>query len=272
MRQFVVIVLMVVTAASTAGCSTPMSHASSSARPIRSPEAPDATYSSTTTAPCIPTSTTTTTTALPAAIGLGTPASLSLNYGTATEPKIVGEQVTVNRAWFGATPVLITDGPEGQPSSTVAEALGRLLRNAQLPPTQKVTWIGIEMTVSTSGAFPIASMGAGGPGVPFFTIVVNGSLKSSLASDLALSAFEIGVAGCPFAWKSGFGSTPFLVGQRLLRPCRASGHHRVIRRVRAHHHQWLRSGAPGCTLANLTHESSTVSAIVKRSNQLLGCP
>lgn len=116
-------------------------------------------------------------------------------------------QITMNRAWTGATPVLVTNGAEGQPSSTLNEATAHLLGNANLPQSQTITWIGVEMSVATSGASPIALMG-GGPYAPSLSIVINGTTSDTRASALALSAFEVGVTDCPFVWQPQFGLPP----------------------------------------------------------------
>ena len=214
-RPFMVIAIAAV-AASSAGCSTqthrtsiPASlHGSTVPLPICGPEAPDATYSSTTNAPCTPTTTTSTSTTLPAPLPLGTAATLSYKFGNSEYPESAGIHIAVNRVWVGAAPELPTDGTEIQPQATLAGAVGQLLTEAHLPPTQKVTWIGVELSDTTYGNFPLGLLGGGGPGVPYLTIVVNGSLGGSLASELDVSFAEIGVAGCPFAWPRAFGSTP----------------------------------------------------------------
>jgi hypothetical protein len=118
-----------------------------------------------------------------------------------------GIRIQVHRVWVGATPVLPTDGPEIQLHATLAGAVGQLLSRAQLPPTQQVTWLGVDLSETTLGNSPFGLLGAGGPGAPYLTIVVNGS-RTGLASSLAVSFAEIGVAGCPFAWPKTFGSVP----------------------------------------------------------------
>jgi hypothetical protein len=203
MARSVALVMLAVMAASTAACSTNAHRApipastrgSTVARPLCGPEAPDATYSSTTTAPCIPTTTTTTSTTLPAPLPLGTAAPLSYNFGSAEDPQVASIQVAVNRVWSDATPILPPTGYEGDPATTLAGAVALLLQKSGLPPNLPIKWYGLEIEATTAAdSLPIGLWGVGGPGAPYLTVVVNGRLASQ-ASALDVSAYLFGVAG-----------------------------------------------------------------------------
>ena len=206
MRRLGVAALLVM-AVLGASCTTQVHHASTVALPRCGPEAPDATYSSTTTSPCIPTSTTTTTTTLPAPLALGSAATLSIPSGSPTDPRLV-VRISVDRAWPGATPVLAPDGIQALPESTLVGFMNMLLARAGLPAAQPITWIGVKATITTSGARPIAVMSPGGPGNAYLDLALNGSSESSPASVLALSALGVGIVDCPFLWRTSFGAVP----------------------------------------------------------------
>jgi hypothetical protein len=180
MRRFVVILLLATVATSIVGCSTETHWASTVVLPVCVPEGADATFSSTTTAPCTPT--TTTSTPLPAPTALG--ASTILAEGT--PPDVASSQITISRIWSGVTPEV------GNPGFDLSSEL-RFLR----APT-RLEWIGIDIVMANIGQKQIEFASPTGSGIPYLSIVVNGHDPGFGSSVFPQLGFAMGVAGCPY--------------------------------------------------------------------------
>jgi hypothetical protein len=205
MRRFVVMVLLVITVASTASCSMKTPHASPVILPLCGPEAPDATYSSTTTAPCAPTSTTTTSTTLPAPMALGSVATLTDPFPTPADRSQI--TVSVSRIWMGVIPT------PGTPGFDLAHAL----RFVNAPASFQ--WVGVKLTMANTGQQVIGLVSASGPGAATLSIVVNGQRLgqgNQETSSLPQIGFEMGVAGCAYPFAGGAPSAPGSRGSGCL--------------------------------------------------------
>jgi len=201
MRRFVLIVLLVVTAATTGSCATDPSHASPVVLHRCGPVSPDATDSSTSTAPC--TTTTTTTTTPPAPLALGSVATLS----DQSPDRTVASQVTVSisRIWTGVSPV------PGPPGFDLAQAL----RYVGAPASYR--WVGVGLTMVNTGPQVIQFVSAPGPAAQTLTIVVDGHRGGAGVRESSLLpqiGFDMGVAGCAY---------PFAGGGTLAPGVRATG-------------------------------------------------
>ena len=192
MHRIVAVVLVAVLAGSVTGCSSHTTGSSATAsnrgaptfRVRCGPEVPDATYSSTTTAPCIPTTTTTTTSTLPAPVAPGARAQLEVP----STPGAAQVTITVSRIWTGVTPTFTTGPPGG-----LAHALQFVHAPADLQ------WIGLAVTMTNTGPQEI-SMISNGRYQPYLGLVVRGpgtSPTTKTYPDLAQLGFYAGVTGCP---------------------------------------------------------------------------
>ena len=87
-----------------------------------------------------------TTTTLTQPLALGTAASLSYPIGPGSH---VSGDFNIRRIWMNASPELVKVGPGLPP--TLPEAVALLLRASHLPPTQKLKWVGVDLSAANTG-------------------------------------------------------------------------------------------------------------------------
>jgi len=202
-RRMLVVVAMLVGLVPLAGCSSPTPRKLTVALcpggklPVTRTTVVNGTWGPTVPAPC---STTTTTTTLPSPLPLGTSATLSFDSGTGAT---AGARVVVDRIWTDATPQLSPASAQALPAGwTMADAENRLLAGTGLSAAQ-VTWMGVELSVATTGSAGIEPSCGGRTGPPCLAFVAHGTGAGAAAlTELVGTGWVFGVPGCPYPWST----------------------------------------------------------------------
>ena len=119
--------------------------------------------------------------------------------GTATtigyEDEGVAAQITLHRIWTDATPQF-QPANTGNPPLTFGEAMSRILSLSDLPPNEKLTWLGVDLTLVNDGQESIL-LGSSDRDTPTLNFGINGA-----NSNLAITGFSMGTPGCPFPFSA----------------------------------------------------------------------